>query len=172
MIIKEINGNLLEEFEKGTIDVLVHGCNCFNVMGAGIAAQIRWKYPSAFIVDGELNVGDYKKLGDYSMAILPLKGKRTKVILNLYTQYEPGANFEYKAFIDSLKRLNKDFKNANFIFGFPEIGCGIGGAKWPYVKELIEKYTKNLKVIIVHYDHGVKNVGTTRARLESEIQGF
>ena len=33
-------GDLLDLFYHKKIDILVHGCNCFNTMGAGIAKQI------------------------------------------------------------------------------------------------------------------------------------
>jgi len=38
-----LKGNLLDYFDNSTenITVLAHGCNCFNVMGAGIAKQIK-----------------------------------------------------------------------------------------------------------------------------------
>ena len=33
------NGNLLQLADDGVFDVIVHGCNCFNEMGAGISKQ-------------------------------------------------------------------------------------------------------------------------------------
>jgi len=36
-----IKGNLITLAKKGEFDVIVHGCNCLNVMGAGIAKQIK-----------------------------------------------------------------------------------------------------------------------------------
>jgi len=170
MIVKTIIGNLLEEYEKRNIDVMVHGCNCFHTMGAGIAGQIAGKYPEVFEADKTTKFGDFKKLGTYTGH--QYEFKKGKMILNLYTQFKPGANFEYTALIKVLKTLNRDFKNKGLIFGFPEIGCGIGGGDWYFVEKLIQRYTTNLKIIVVKYDHGIKNVGTTRARFESEIQGL
>lgn len=33
MIIKEIKGNVFADFEKSLYDILVHGSNCWHVMG-------------------------------------------------------------------------------------------------------------------------------------------
>ena len=38
---KIISGNLITLALEGHFDVIVHGCNCFGVMGAGIAAQMQ-----------------------------------------------------------------------------------------------------------------------------------
>jgi O-acetyl-ADP-ribose deacetylase (regulator of RNase III) len=160
MIVKEIEGNLLEEFKKGSIDVMVHGCNCFHIMGAGIAAQIRYRFPESFEKDLETPCGDMRKLGTYSQASFP---KKKQHIINMYTQFEPGANFEYKSFIEGMKKLQRQFKADDLIFGFPEIGCGIGGGQWPYVKDILEK--SKLKIIIVHYDQGIKTVGSAQINL-------
>ena len=52
---KIISGNLITLALEGHFDVIVHGCNCFGVMGAGIAAQMQthlmWKCRSNFIDD-------------------------------------------------------------------------------------------------------------------------
>ena len=157
MIIKEIYGDLLQQFDKGTVDVMVHGCNCFHIMGAGIAAQIRYRFPESFEKDLETPCGDMRKLGTYSQASFP---KKKQHIINMYTQFEPGARFEYLAFINAFKKLEKQFKDSGLIFGFPEIGCGIGGGQWPYVKNILEK--SKLHITIVHYESNIKTVGTSQ----------
>jgi O-acetyl-ADP-ribose deacetylase (regulator of RNase III) len=169
MIIKEITGDLLQEFEKGNVDIIVHGCNCFHIMGAGIAGQIRWKYPIAYEMDKRTPCGDMDKLGYRSVARIGDRNSN-KYIINAYTQFEPGAKFEYKAFIEVLKHLNESFKGTNYVFGFPEIGCGIGGAKWGYVKTLFNKYAPDLKIMIVHYDHGEKTVGIKATNIKTRTK--
>ena len=49
-------------------DVIVHGCNCFNTMGAGIALAVKRKYPEAYEVDKRTKYGDINKLGTISVA--------------------------------------------------------------------------------------------------------
>jgi len=157
MIVKEINGDIIEEFEKGTIDMIVHGANCFHTMGAGLAKQIKEKYPKAYGIDKKTLNGNICKLGKRSVYTLP----NGKFIINAYTQYQPGATFEYSALVKFLKTLNIDFDGTGYIIGFPEIGCGIGGGNWKRVKELIEEYTPNLKIVIVHYDNKTKTMGNS-----------
>ena len=170
MIIKEITGNLLEEFEKGTIDIMVHGCNCFHIMGAGIAGQIRWAYPEAYEADLETPCGYINKLGKRS--VTKIKRTTSQFIINAYTQFKPGANFEYLALIKFLETLNEDFDGASYIFGFPQIGSGIGGGDWSYIKDIINTYTPNLKIVIVYYDNGEKTVGTPKANIEPKAKGL
>ena len=41
-------GNLIDMAEAGKFHIIVHGCNCFNTMGSGIAKEIRNRYPRAY----------------------------------------------------------------------------------------------------------------------------
>jgi O-acetyl-ADP-ribose deacetylase (regulator of RNase III) len=170
MIIKEIEGDLLQQFDKETIDIIVHGCNCFHLMGAGIAGQIRYRYPAAYDEDRRTPCGDITKLGTYSTMVLKKpRSKKVRKVINMYTQFEPGARFEYKAFRDALKRLAREYSKQDVVFGFPEIGCGIGGGQWPYVKDILHK--SKLKIIIVHYDQGIRTVGKGQTNLFSQTEG-
>ena len=74
---------------KKQFDVIVHGANCFNTMGAGIAGQIARKYPQAYKADAdfEIPVGSINRLGTFSYTSIEKKG----VIINAYTQYRTGA---------------------------------------------------------------------------------
>lgn len=161
MIIKEIDGNILEEFEKEHVDIIIQGCNCFHIMGAGLAGQLAWRYPLVYEKDKETPCGDMSKLGTYST----VKINPHQFIINAYTQFKPGANFEYLALIEILQTLNSTFAGTGYIFGFPEIGCGIGGGDWEYVKTIINEHTPDLKILVVHYDNGVKTVGTTKENI-------
>lgn len=168
MIKKEISGDLLNEFNQKRIDVLVHGCNCFHLMGAGIAGQIRYKYPQAYEQDKTTPCGDIKKLGTYSKAFKSRKNQIPGTIINMYTQFEPGARFEYKAFMDAMKKLERDYRDCDVIFGFPQIGCGIGGGSWPYVRDILDK--SKLNIIIVHYDHGIETVGKAKVSRSAKLK--
>jgi len=37
---QEIEGDLIKLAKQGEFDVITHGCNCHNIMGAGIALQM------------------------------------------------------------------------------------------------------------------------------------
>jgi len=44
-------GDLLDLASNGELDVIIHGCNCFNTMGAGIAKLIKSRWPEAYQAD-------------------------------------------------------------------------------------------------------------------------
>lgn len=39
-IVKVVKGNLLAAFKNTDIELIAHGCNCRNLMGAGIAQKL------------------------------------------------------------------------------------------------------------------------------------
>lgn len=53
-IVKVIKGDIFADFEKGKFDIIGHGCNCMNLMGAGIAYKISKGYPKAYETDAEV----------------------------------------------------------------------------------------------------------------------
>ena len=146
---KTIKGDLIKLAKEGSFDYIIHGCNCFNVMGAGIAYQIALQFPIAYTADQQTRVGDMSKLGGFTLspAIREFNGCHFYVV-NLYTQYQPGKNFDLKALEFGLYKLNKLIPSVRRI-GFPLIGCGIGGGKWEDVKKVINKQLKGHKITIV-----------------------
>lgn len=142
---KEIKGDLLTLFDKGTFDVIVHGANCFNIMGAGIALDILKQYPQAFKADSdfEIPVGSINRLGTFSYTSIKNKG----VIVNAYTQYKPGRNFNILVFYTILIKINMMFKGQEI--GFPLIGCGIGGGNEVAVISAIKSLLKDCNVTVV-----------------------
>ena len=55
--------------KNNEVDIILHGCNCFNTMGAGIAAQIASNFPDAKLADDETLRGDAGKLGTYTIGV-------------------------------------------------------------------------------------------------------
>jgi len=132
---KEVKGDLIALAEQGNFDVIVHGCNCFNTMGAGIAATIRSKYPQVYQVDCETVKGDRSKLGTYTAAVT---GKF--VIINAYTQYtyNPRTNpVDYDAIREVFKKIKKDFAGKRI--GYPLIGAGLAGGDWNKISTIIDE---------------------------------
>ena len=66
MIINEFKGNLITNALSGKYDCIVHGCNCQNTMGKGIAKDIRFTWPGVYKSDCKTIKGDLNKLGTYS----------------------------------------------------------------------------------------------------------
>ena len=139
-------GDLLDLFNRKKIDILVHGCNCFNTMGAGIAKQIKEKYIDAYNADLLTIKGDKNKLGTYSIS----KINETQYIINAYTQYYYFGKrpLNYKALRNVFKLINKNFSNK--IIGIPKIGAGLAKGDWNIIKNIIEEETTNNKLICVY----------------------
>lgn len=143
-------GDLLAMAAAGQFQMIVHGCNCQNDMGGGIANQIAKLYPEAVTADNHINnyLVDAEKLGNWSECIVSDKSTWTDIrgttahwfkIINAYTQYLGGAGtFNYSAFqliLDKLAILEPTAK-----YGLPYIGCGIAGGDQNIVVDIIEKF--------------------------------
>lgn len=121
-----VKGDLIRLADAGDFDVIVHGANCFNTMGSGIARQIRERYPSVYSADLVTVAGDYHKLGTYTQSTVN-DGKLT--VVNAYTQFtynragQTADLFEYVSFDMILQKLAYVYPNSRF--GFPLIGQGL-----------------------------------------------
>lgn len=141
---KQVKGNLLDLFEQGEFDAIAHGCNCFNSMGAGIAAQIAIRFPQAKQADDLTTPGDLLKLGSLSLAVT-----QYGVIYNLYTQYHGGSNLDFDALRLSMRKMANMIKDKNWRIGFPLIGAGIAGGDWNKIQRVIKQEFKHENVTIV-----------------------
>lgn len=145
-MLKEIIGDLFDEEHK--FDVILHGCNCFHTMGAGVAGIISRKFPEAYTADIGTAFGDKNKLGKISWFKTTKKiNEYNPLIVNCYTQFEPGKTFEEQALIKCLKKVKKDFGHLKI--GLPEIGCGIDGGDWNRVKAIIKKQLMGVDCTVV-----------------------
>ena len=141
MTLKHAKGNLLDLAEAGEFDVIVHGCNCFNTMGAGIAREIRHRYPQAGASDSMTERGDYNKLGNWSVGLADPKF----IIINAYTQFNISAGkdvFEYSAFALVLQKLEYAFGSKRI--GLPYIGMGLAGGKKDVIIPMIEYFANSV----------------------------
>jgi O-acetyl-ADP-ribose deacetylase (regulator of RNase III) len=154
-IVKTVKGDLLKMFREGHFNEIVHGCNCFHNMGAGIAAQIAREFPDALAADkAGFDYGDKSKLGDYTVV-----GTQYGLIINMYTQYNLGRVRNKKSLYDTIRigfqRLDKDGDiNDGWKIGIPLIGAGIAGGDWDTIKGIINEATPNSQIIVVEYAPG------------------
>lgn len=144
---KETEGDLLEMFENGDFNLIVHGCNCFHTMGAGIAGQIARKYPLALTADKSTNFGEIHKLSNFSVA----RVGKGKIIVNLYSQYNPGNNLDKNALLLGFKKLVYLLGSIKIKIGIPEIGCGIAGGNWDEIGPEIAEIMKDHDITLVKY---------------------
>jgi O-acetyl-ADP-ribose deacetylase (regulator of RNase III) len=136
------NGDLLQMGADNEFDIILHGCNCFTVMGAGIAAQIAQQFPDAQMADNETLRGDAGKLGTYTIG---MSGRL--VILNCYTQFgisSTGSDvFEYTAFQRVLDKIAHRF--GKWRIGLPLIGMGLAGGDEERILPMIERFAEQVE---------------------------
>ena len=151
-MIKYIKGDILNVTEG----IIVQQVNCKGVMGAGLAKQIRDKWPSVY--------DRYQERVYYSQNNEDLLGMTVwnRVDTNLFVasifgQYDYGHGTKFTIY-PAL------FKGLDYVFGMAEIdqipvyipkglGCGLAGGNWDFVEAYIQDldlfFDKKIKIIIV-----------------------
>ena len=157
-MVKIIYGNLLD-FPNG-IDFIAHSCNTQNVMGAGIARQIKDRYPLAYEADCHAMHEDEVGLGSYSFAWTD--ATQTKGIYNMYSQDKLGGEraVDYEGFYLALQNVANHIewqdKHDDEIssLGLPwMISCGLAGGSWNVIFSMINDILidRKFKTYIVRY---------------------
>jgi len=143
-------------FEKGDIvagryPVFCQQVNCKQVMGAGLAKQIRNAYPEVY--------REYKhepaKLGN----ILPVFTTDGRICINMYAQDGFGKDRRYTDYVAFKTCLGKIIRLVAEHHILPEvpiafpyaIGCGLAGGDWNLIQGMLEDFSKEIpnKVVIV-----------------------
>lgn len=136
---KTIKGDLIKLAQKGKFDVIIHGCNCFCTMGAGIAKTIKQVFPAAYQADRATEKGDRSKLGDISYAIIE-NGDTTLIVVNGYTQFHwrgSGRKADYDAIRAVFRKVKNQFSGQRI--GYPAIGAGLAGGDWEVIIDIIKE---------------------------------
>ncbi len=134
---KTVSGDLIKLALNGDFDVIIHGCNCFCTMGAGIAKGIKTEFPEAFKADVNTEKGSKEKLGTYSSATV-LRNGREITIVNAYTQYNwrgRGVKVDYEAIQKVFASVKQSFAGQRI--GYPLIGAGLAGGDWSIIYNTI-----------------------------------
>jgi len=149
-MLKHSKGNLIDMAEQGLFDVIVHGCNCQNTMGSGIAKEIRARYPEAYEADTEAHkpygLHPIELLGNFSRAVSTWHSQYF-VIVNAYTQvnYLPRGvdHFEYDSFALILRKLAAVYPGKRF--GFPYIGMGLAAGNGFRIMNMLEEFAQAIE---------------------------
>lgn len=130
--------------------VVVHGCNCFNTMGAGVAAMIAERCPAVFTVDQLTKKGDREKLGTFTYA----ECGSEVIVVNLYSQYtfwDKSDMFCIKAFENGLREVFAEFSDE--VIAMPAIGLGLANGVPEEVFYVVERlafeYGKTVKMYVI-----------------------
>lgn len=144
-----IKSDYIELIKTSHDKIFVHGCNCFNVKGSGLAKSIFDSFPEAYEADNKTKKGDRKKLGTYSSAKVERNGN-SSIIINAYTQYRYGRDnslyADYEAIRKVFKKIKTDFPNKEIII--PKIGSGLANGCWISIANTINAEIRN-KVTLV-----------------------
>lgn len=159
-MISHIDGDLLKMQDEFGLKAICHQVNCQGVMGAGIAKQIRNKYPEVYT---EYTAECAKHTAKYHQNTAELLGAiqvvrvgEGKYVCNLFAQDRYGKDgrryTSYDAFWICLNRIANLFQEGDKI-GFPYgISCGLGGANWNIIEAMIQEVLgSKFNVYIVHY---------------------
>lgn len=134
---KVIEGDLILMALKGDFDVIVHGCNCYCTMGAGIAKGIKKHFPEAYKADLKTEKGARTKLGTFSFAKTKVN---SLIVVNAYTQYHwkgNGRKVDYDAVRSVFKGIKEHFSGNKI--AYPAIGAGLAGGDWKTIAQIIEE---------------------------------
>lgn len=166
MNFKIIQGDLFQYIIDNKIAVTAQGCNCFSLQNAGIAKYFSTYFSTdKFEYEHEKFKGFYNKLGvinwvklfydiDFSTTyffkdttIEQRENLNELIVVNCYTQFEPGANAEIVWLASCLKKINYDFKGQTL--AIPLIGGGIGGLNPLKVIELMKVTLKDTHCTLI-----------------------
>ncbi|WNJ18351.1 macro domain-containing protein [Pontibacter sp. G13] len=148
---KTVNGDLIKLAQAGEFDLIVHGCNCFCKMGAGIALGIKRAFPLAYQADLATPKGSHEKLGTISHAIV-VTDHGQLIVVNAYTQFDyrgKGVKVDYQALRLAFRAIKDRFGDLRI--GFPAIGAGLAGGDWDLIASIIEEELEGTDFTFVKY---------------------
>lgn len=114
-------------------------------MGAGIAKQIKQRYPEAYEADQNfpIPIGSRKRLGRFSKAQV---GNR--LIYNLYGQYDygRGKHTELDMLEKAVRSMLEDLRHHEGKIGFPYgMGAGLGGGDWNEIESMLQRCSEDFE---------------------------
>ena len=144
---KLIKGNITEGIDQPCI--IMHGCNCFHTMGAGVARYLANKWPEVLTADKMTPYGAIEKLGTISTAFIRHE-KSAIIVANCYTQYRYGRKHRhanYEAIYRCLEEV-KAFSNYHHIKNIRsvKIGCSLAGGDWRIVEAMFKVALPNATI--------------------------
>lgn len=146
-----------DDIFNGDWSGMVHCANLYHTFGAGIAREIKKRYPDAYDADLKSPHGDISKLGDFSHSKIEHKD-----IFNLYGQTGIGndnqplnRNCQYDAVHDGLWKIGEHIleykEDRPYILAIPYgMGCGLAGGEWSIVYSILAFIENNFAD--VHFD--------------------
>ena len=121
-------------------DVLVHQVNCRGVMGAGIAKQIRDRYPDVYEKYRKL-CQRYQGNPRSLLGVCQHVDVGDKTICNAFSQdglSGHGCKTDYDAFAECMWKIASEHHGKTIAMPY-KIACGLAGGDWDTIKQIIEE---------------------------------
>lgn len=135
-------GNLLNAEES----IIMHGCNAQGVMGSGVAACIRLKYPTAYQAYLRAQEIYGLNLGDISVDTIA----HPVTVINAITQEFCGRDnrryVSYDAIAKAAEKVNGRFALERI--AIPKIGAGLGGGNWQVIESILENHAPDIQWVV------------------------
>jgi O-acetyl-ADP-ribose deacetylase (regulator of RNase III) len=138
-MIKIVQGNILNASEN----IICQQVNCKGVMNAGIAKQIRDKYPNIYIEYQRYCLSHPKDKLLGKVFIYPID-YTSKYICCIFGQDNFGRTpntvyTSYKALREGFQTIKNEARKNNLTIAIPYgIGCGLAGGSWNMVYTIIK----------------------------------
>lgn len=149
MSIKHVKGDILTTPTRNEETIICHQVNCMGVMGAGLAKQVRDKWPIVFSEYKKVCGAD--KLGDFQMVQVAPQ----LYVANLFGQLNFGRDerqTNYAALTAALFGAMKEHPGATFRVPYG-LGCGLAGGNWETVlniiKEISDTWDVNVEIWVL-----------------------
>jgi len=136
---------------KSDAQTLVNPVNCVGVMGKGLAADFRKRYPEMFSRYRELCENQLLDIGK-----LWLWKSGSQWVLNFPTKRHWRSSSRLDFVELGLHKFVSSFEERGITeVAFPRLGCGNGGLDWSNVRPLMESYLKPLPIPVYIHDYDV-----------------
>lgn len=138
-MIKIINGDVL----SSNADVILHQVNCKGRMGAGLALQIKCKYPHVYKEYAAVCQNAHTSASLlWTVLIVPVS--ETQSIANLFAQdgyasygFSHVRMTNYDKLHECLAYINESYRGKKVALPYL-LGCGLAGGDWEVVSKIIK----------------------------------
>jgi O-acetyl-ADP-ribose deacetylase (regulator of RNase III) len=149
-----MSGNVLETPNE----IIAHQVNCLGTMGAGLAKQIKDKYPQ---VESWYKIYCHKRYEQKILGTGQIVSQSDHTFFNIFGQYGYGTSkrqTDYEAFKSGFKDailkyrfMYNDYKSQLKIAIPYHIGCGLAGGDWKIISKILEQLESEENVEFVAY---------------------
>jgi O-acetyl-ADP-ribose deacetylase (regulator of RNase III) len=164
---------------ESTAQTVVNTVNCVGVMGKGIAAEYKRRYPDMFKL--------YKAICDDGLlepGKLWLWRGPERWVLNFPTKKHWRHPSRLEWIDQGLRKFVDEYEKRGIVeISFPRLGCGNGGLDWDDVRPAMEAHLSRLAIPVYIHDYevdigrpehlaGITDASTGHRRLPESFEGF